>query len=64
MTARIALPLVLAAAACATPRAVAPMAPGASAAEALPFIVDDYPRALGEARAAGRPLFVEVWAPW
>ncbi len=30
----------------------------------LPFIEDDYPRALSEARRLGRPLFVEAWAPW
>jgi len=30
----------------------------------LPFIEDDYPRALAEARAAKRPIFVEAWAPW
>jgi len=31
---------------------------------ALPFIQDDYPRALQEARARGLPLFVEAWADW
>ncbi len=30
----------------------------------LPFISDDYPRALAEARARDLPLFVEAWAPW
>jgi hypothetical protein len=30
----------------------------------LPFIEDDYPKALGEARASKRPIFVEAWAPW
>ena len=30
----------------------------------LPFIEDDYARALGSARAHELPLFVEVWAPW
>ena len=30
----------------------------------LPFIADDYPRALGEARAQKLPLFIEAWAPW
>ena len=39
-------------------------AQAASAAEALPFIEDDYPRALAEARAAKRPLFIDAWAPW
>lgn len=31
---------------------------------ALPFIEDDYPRALARAREEGRLLFVDVWAPW
>jgi hypothetical protein len=31
---------------------------------ALPFIADDYARALGEARAQKLPLFIEAWAPW
>lgn len=31
---------------------------------ALPFIEDDYPRALAEARSRKVPLFVEIWAPW
>jgi hypothetical protein len=30
----------------------------------LPFIQDDYTRALAEARARKLPLFVEAWAPW
>lgn len=32
--------------------------------EALPFIADDYPRALAEARRRKLPLFVDSWAPW
>jgi len=31
---------------------------------ALPFVVDDYAKALGEARAQKLPLFIEAWAPW
>ena len=31
---------------------------------ALPFIDDDYDRALAEARSRGVPLFVDAWAPW
>jgi hypothetical protein len=31
---------------------------------ALPFIDDDYAKALAEARARNLPLFVEMWAPW
>ena len=31
---------------------------------ALPFVENDYEKALAQAKSAGRPLFVEVWAPW
>jgi hypothetical protein len=31
---------------------------------AVPFIADDYPRALAQARAKKLPIFVEAWAPW
>ena len=39
---------------------------GASTAPraAVPFIADDYPGALAEARAKKLPIFVEAWAPW
>lgn len=53
--------ILLAAGACTcepTPKAE-PRAPAE-----LPFIQDDYPRALAEARAKGVPLFVDTWAPW
>jgi hypothetical protein len=30
----------------------------------LPFVDDDYPKALSEARAKKLPLFIEAWAPW
>ena len=30
----------------------------------LPFIEDDYPRALAEAKKSQRPIFLEAWAPW
>ena len=36
-------------------------APGTSS---LPFIEDDYPRAVAEAKAKKLPLFIEAWAPW
>ncbi|AKF84034.1 Tetratricopeptide repeat-containing protein [Myxococcus fulvus] len=36
----------------------------AHAGAPLPFIEDDYARALAEAKAKGIPLFVDVWAPW
>jgi hypothetical protein len=32
--------------------------------EALPFIADDYEKALSQARAQKKPIFVEAWAPW
>jgi len=31
---------------------------------AVPFIDDDYERALSEAHARDLPLFIEAWAPW
>lgn len=31
---------------------------------AVPFIEDDYSRALTEARSKKVPIFVENWAPW
>ncbi len=45
------------------------LAPPARAASrppgpALPFIEDDYPKALALARARHLPLFVDAWAPW
>ena len=33
-------------------------------ARALPFVDDDYGRALSRARAQHRPIFVEALAPW
>lgn len=37
----------------------------AGAAESpLPFIEDDYPRALAQARQRGVPIFVDTWATW
>lgn len=35
-----------------------------SADAPLPFIEDDYPRALAAARASGKPLFIDAWAAW
>src|SRR3954468_19303102 len=32
--------------------------------EALPFIEDDYGRAVHEATAKKLPIFVDAWAPW
>ena len=33
-------------------------------AEALPFIEDDYGRAVAEAKKSKLPIFVDAWAPW
>ena len=30
----------------------------------LPFIQDDYSKALAEAKQRKLPIFVECWAPW
>jgi len=30
----------------------------------LPFIENDYQKAIVQAKAASLPIFVEVWAPW
>jgi hypothetical protein len=30
----------------------------------LPFLEDDYAKAIRDARARGVPVFVEAWAPW
>jgi hypothetical protein len=40
------------------------LATPASSAGRLPFVSDDYPRALADARARHLPLVVDVWAPW
>lgn len=37
----------------------------ASAAEpVLPFVRDDYAKAVAEAKAKNVPIFVDAWAPW
>ena len=38
--------------------------PAPRRAEALPFIEDDYGRALTEAKAKRLPIFADAWAPW
>ncbi len=35
-----------------------------ASAAPLPFIEDDWPRALAEAKARHLPIFVDSWAPW
>jgi hypothetical protein len=53
----------LAAALLAAPAALA-SAPAPAPREVLPFIADDYPKALAAAKAAKKPIFFEAWAPW
>ncbi|WNZ61689.1 thioredoxin family protein [Myxococcus sp. MxC21-1] len=50
--------------ACTAANTNAPAAAASHAKGPLPFIEDDYARALAEAQAKGLPLFVDVWAPW
>jgi tetratricopeptide (TPR) repeat protein len=38
--------------------------PTAAPAPSIPFVVDDYRRALAEAKQRNLPLFVDAWAPW
>ena len=40
------------------------LAGSASAAMSLPFIENDFEKAMETAKAQHRPVFVEVWAPW
>ncbi len=57
------LPLLALASALAVPSAPAVSRPSAPRM-VLPFIQDDYARALAQARARKVPLFIESWAPW
>lgn len=41
-----------------------PRAATAAPAPVLPFVEDDWERALHEARRLGIPIFIESWAPW
>ena len=54
------LSLVLLSLAAAAPLFAAQAAPRPT----LPFLEDDYPKALAEARSKKLPIFVEAWAPW
>ncbi|MCP3099696.1 thioredoxin family protein [Myxococcus sp. K15C18031901] len=55
--------LLLGLVACTAANTNAPAEPTHAGAP-LPFIEDDYARALAEAKSKGIPLFVDVWAPW
>jgi len=57
------LALLALAAAAATGAAAATRADRADS-RPLPFLSDDYGRALADARARSLPLFIEAWAPW
>ena len=64
------LALSLALAVRAMPARAAPASPPAAAghvaaaASPLPWIANDWPRAVSLARARKVPIFVENWAPW
>lgn len=65
MRTHVASLLVVGLLACTASRTNAPEASAAAQEGApLPFIEDDYARALAEAQAKGVPLFVDTWAPW
>ncbi|HWZ87025.1 MAG TPA: hypothetical protein VN032_12535 [Thermoanaerobaculia bacterium] len=38
--------------------------PAPAGKSVLPWIEDDYGRALAEAKAKKLPIFAEAWAPW
>ncbi len=48
----------------ASPTAKASSKPASAPDMVLPFIQDDYAKALQEARERKQPLFIEAWAPW
>ena len=45
-------------------RPESPATTAITGAESLPFLHDDYARALADAKRTKRPLFVDAWAPW
>jgi hypothetical protein len=40
------------------------LASAVQAKEVLPWIENDYAKAIAHAKAADLPVFVEAWAPW
>lgn len=36
----------------------------ASAKNVLPFVENDYAKAVARAKSADLPLFIDAWAPW
>ena len=62
-----ALPIVLLIAPLGAACTASPGRPGAATASAdapIPFVENDYDGALAQAKASGKPLFVDAWAPW
>lgn len=49
---------------CSSPPPPSDPAKATTTPAALPFIHDDYPRALAEAKKQKKALFVDSWAPW
>jgi hypothetical protein len=45
-------------------RAVQAQGTEAPGSHVLPFLHDDFPKAVAEARARGVPIFIDVGAPW
>ena len=64
----LAAPIVSHAAPASKPRPARPSAKSAAKAAAwkpvVPFIEDDFGRALALAKERKRPVFIEGWAPW
>ncbi len=60
----LALALLALAATAAATQAAAAARDDRAESRPLPFLSDDYGRALADARARSLPLFIEAWAPW
>jgi hypothetical protein len=56
--------ILLAAGSAAHAKTRPPRATHATPAFTVPFLEDDFARALTSARAKKVPIFVEAWAPW
>lgn len=42
----------------------ASLTPAFASGKGLPFIADDYGKAVAQAKQENLPIFVECWAPW
>lgn len=47
-----------------TPSRPQPTAKNGGPTWSIPFLEDDYPAALAQARSKKEPLFVKIWSPW